>query len=477
MIKSFLTDIIFIFLKPVSSDFFALIRNRPALPFHVVNQRVDYNRQPHVIQRYHVPSPRNDQYCRHDQAVYSMWMHFVIFCSMELENGKSHRHAEAEIAAFAHPGYRYPLESAHTLILPSSAKGYQSKNLHTGHQQCFFLEGTLAVNPFTNVSRLDVFKNLSCDEGSQLLFSTRESSSCPSSASSKCASRRESSPAQELLYARAPTDLVYAFSRNDLQPHFSSKDLHILNPHPGICQPLHFDDSFTPCKKHNLTVQHSDFLAESFHPYFNREASTVSAIGLGCKATHLNHMVHTGFDYITSFTVAGAVPKSSKAGIRAFNMEEKGPYDMDEVLKRSLYDLIDVDEASPSLNIARLSPADDNIELSFCDLTDNYLNSSPVASGTPEIKSPPNFEMARPTNISNMSCYNPSSVCSILRGSLRNTPSLNFKSRHLQVYGKQEQLQTKMRQYNQQSERISDQSSIQSQKWQYDKMSDDLGSK
>ena len=39
-----------------------------------MNQRVDNNNQPHVIQRYHVPSPQNNQYRRHDEAVYSMWM-------------------------------------------------------------------------------------------------------------------------------------------------------------------------------------------------------------------------------------------------------------------------------------------------------------------------------------------------------------------------------------------------------------------
>ena len=408
---------------------------------------------------------------------------------MELENGKSHRHAVAEIAAFAHPGYKYPLGSTDSMILPSSSsKDHQSKNLHTGNQQCFFLEGTLAVNPFTNVNRLDVFRNLSCgSEGSELLFSTRESTSCPPSASSKCASRRESSPAQDSHYVRALTEHAYAFPRSHLQPHSSSHDLFMLNPHPGICQPLHFDEPLTPCKKHNLTVQHSDILAESFHQYFNREASTVSAIGLGCKATHLKHMVHTGVDHMTSFTVAGAVRKSSEwemgkitilnGGISALNTEERGPFDMDEELKRSLYDIIDVEDNCPFLNISRFSPIEDNIELSFCDLTDNHLSFSPVASGTPEIKSPLNFEITRPTNISNMSCYCPSSVCSILRGPLTNTPSLNFNSRYRQVYGKQEQLQTQSRQYHMQSERISDQSSTQSRKWQYDKMSDDLGSK
>ena len=183
----------------------------------MVCQRVDYNRQPHVIQRYHVPSPKNDQYCRHDQALYSMWMHFVIYCSMDLETSNSHRHDEAEIAAFAHPGYKYPLESSHTVIVPSSSpKCNQSNNLHTGDQQCFFLEGNLAVNPFTNVNRLEVFRNLSCGEGSQLLISTRESLTCPSSVLRDCDSTGGSSPAQVSCDAGAPTEVANQFYENPL---------------------------------------------------------------------------------------------------------------------------------------------------------------------------------------------------------------------------------------------------------------------
>ena len=90
--------------------------------------------------------------------------------------------------------------------------------------------------------------------------------------------------------------------------------------------------------------------------------------------------------------------------------------DLDEELKRSLYDLIDVDETCPFFNISRLSPSEDNIELSYCDLTDNYLSFSPGSGGAPEIKSPLNLDMASPTNISNVGSYSPSSVSSILRG-------------------------------------------------------------
>ena len=125
--------------------------------------------------------------------------------------------------------------------------------------------------------------------------------------------------------------------------------------------------------------------------------------------------------------------------------------------------MIDVDETCPFSNISRLSPSEDIIELSYCDLTDNHLSFSPVAGQTPEIKSPLNFEMASPTNISNVGSYSPSSVSSILRGSMKNILSMDFNSCHRrQVHGNQEQLQILLSQYHLQSERISDQSSIRS---------------
>lgn len=62
----------------------------PIMPYAQVASKLDNNRQPHVIQNYIVPPPQSDQFYRHDQAVYSMWMHFVDFCSAcaASENGR-----------------------------------------------------------------------------------------------------------------------------------------------------------------------------------------------------------------------------------------------------------------------------------------------------------------------------------------------------------------------------------------------------
>lgn len=53
----------------------------PVLPSDFVRRRLDNNGQPIVIQPYHVPTPKSDQYQLHDEAVFSMWNHFTSYCS------------------------------------------------------------------------------------------------------------------------------------------------------------------------------------------------------------------------------------------------------------------------------------------------------------------------------------------------------------------------------------------------------------
>lgn len=59
----------------------------PIMPYNVVAAKLDNNRQPHVIQNYVVPPPQNDQYRRHDECVFSIWMHFVDLCLAVTESG------------------------------------------------------------------------------------------------------------------------------------------------------------------------------------------------------------------------------------------------------------------------------------------------------------------------------------------------------------------------------------------------------
>ena len=245
-----------------------------------------------------------------------------------------------------------------------------------------------------------------------------------------------------------------------------------------------------------MTVQQSNFLASTSPPYINEKASTVSEIVVGCKATHVNHVALSGIKDTMSSTGASTVLNPSlshyeqrrtfewemgkitslNASNRAFDTEEKGTTETDEEIKRSPWNIIDFKSSSRSFNIFRFSPIEDNIELSLCDLADNYSNVSHVAGRAYEMKPPLNFDLASPTNMSNVGSCSPSSASSILRGSSKNIQSLDLKSCHRQLYVMEEQSQTKSRQYYTQCERISDQSTSQSQMWQFNKKFEGSGS-
>jgi hypothetical protein len=99
------------------------------MPYHLISAKLDNNRQPHVIQPYNVPIPQNDQFKRHDEAVYSMWMHFVDFCM-----------ANSESASFITAG--------------------GEKVARIAEAPCFNAPD-IPTNPYTKGHRLPVFRALS----------------------------------------------------------------------------------------------------------------------------------------------------------------------------------------------------------------------------------------------------------------------------------------------------------------------------
>ena len=52
---------------------------------------MDSYRKPAVFQEYNVPYPQNDIYQRHDETIYSVWMHFVMFCVSLMKDMKRSR--------------------------------------------------------------------------------------------------------------------------------------------------------------------------------------------------------------------------------------------------------------------------------------------------------------------------------------------------------------------------------------------------
>jgi hypothetical protein len=160
----------------------------PVLPFAAVNQRLDSSRQPHVIQRYSVPPPQQDQYHRHDAAVYSMWMHFVTFCG--LLTGGEQFDFEADALSFMHMDCRkdhlasyqealerkrlekahrtmsYGYDQAKKIFSPCMPCSYSSTDTSRASakfdaDQLLLSNENLQVNPFINAPRLPVFVELS----------------------------------------------------------------------------------------------------------------------------------------------------------------------------------------------------------------------------------------------------------------------------------------------------------------------------
>ena len=147
-----------------------------------------------------------------------------------------------------------------------------------------------------------------------------------------------------------------------------------MNSPVATRQPSNYDDPLISCEgknllhitqpmdieKHNLTEQRSNLFTATSHQYFKAKDRPVSTIGSGGKAVHLDQVVLSGVDHLTSYT---GVQNSS----------------------------------------------------SVSDLADTSLYISHVAARTPERNSPLDFDMAPPTDISNMSSFSPSSVPNILR--------------------------------------------------------------
>jgi hypothetical protein len=55
----------------------------PVMPATILSQRLDGSGQPQVVQPYIVPPASSEAHRRHDDAVYSLWMHFVDYCSTQ----------------------------------------------------------------------------------------------------------------------------------------------------------------------------------------------------------------------------------------------------------------------------------------------------------------------------------------------------------------------------------------------------------
>lgn len=154
------------------------------MPYSMVSTKVDSSKKPHVIQSYHVPAPQNDQFRRHDQAVYSMWMHFVDYCVATSESSNCSN--------------------------IDSAPCYSSPDL--------------PVNPYTKQYRLPIFRALSASNGKSL---TEEDIAKHSFPQNLAKPTEESNKMSQQSYG-APTK-QFLHTHNNYNNHFKGKKAFI--PH------------------------------------------------------------------------------------------------------------------------------------------------------------------------------------------------------------------------------------------------------
>ena len=439
--------------------------HRPVLPFHAVSHRLDSNCQPHVVQRYGVPSPLDNQYRHHDQAVYSMWMHFVTFCSINSANPNNHQETDAEMSAFTHPQFSYHLKSPSSLsIFTSSSK----RNLSCDRQnrpRCIFLEETVDVNPFINVSRLDVFKTLSSGEGLQSCCTSRGSTRCSSLVSSRCSSvvptrlssaaqstyssartTRASSPVQGMSSASAQQLASSQSLRVRFESHFDSLEYSTVRPCLGPPFDMrgqsdmerwgHNEKDLSSVPQSGRSVptdegrrrrNRCNVAIAANHPYYNEKTSTASAFGSRKEVTPMKFKVHssannkscTSTAVTPSFTQyelqkeisEGIMARRAIAGgsQMAFASEKMGHCNIEDDMDTSLHSfdfLMNDNEPDAASLFASLFVAKDNIKVHS--LADAFL--SPPASTTPLSYSPFNLGMSSPTAVSDISNYSATSA-------------------------------------------------------------------
>ena len=147
----------------------------PIMPYPMVAQKMDTSRQPHVIQPYVVPVPQNDVYRKHDEAVYSMWMHFVDFCVANTDSNT------------VHPSDKAPV----------------------------FAAPDVAINAYTKKARLPIFRQLSASSSTAVSTAARTFKTVPvasGSASTTTTSTATNSPAASIV-SPSSTSMLHHYQR------------------------------------------------------------------------------------------------------------------------------------------------------------------------------------------------------------------------------------------------------------------------
>ena len=114
---------------------------------------MDSYRKPAVFQEYNVPFPQNDIYQRHDETIYSVWMHFVMFCVSLMKDLKRSRtssyghaqhslHSNLDNGSFGGPYPYLPYEA------DSQREDSQRGDSQRGDSQVYTQEESMILNEY-----------------------------------------------------------------------------------------------------------------------------------------------------------------------------------------------------------------------------------------------------------------------------------------------------------------------------------------
>ena len=195
----------------------------PCMPGEQVASYLHENKQPSVSQPYEVPLPDGDLYRRHDEAMYSMWMHFCDFCAT-LDGGGD------PIAKKVH------LEETAAKAQAIALKHPQDSHLYNVH---------------TDRKRLACFTNIKSTDDSNGKFATSKSSSSLSALTSVAMIHRPVS----LRAGPSPSSVTPTVP---IQP-YSGLETWLLTPptgpvfftdmHPSFDQPHHRNEIQQPIRE------------------------------------------------------------------------------------------------------------------------------------------------------------------------------------------------------------------------------------
>jgi hypothetical protein len=190
-----------------------------------VAKHCDAQGQSVTQQVYTVPCPKyGDSYCAHDQAVYSIWNHFVYFCESESQSLIIRTLQQRQVQALSSPpdmGLRQQdLRQHHNNPDTSYSFHPDRRKLIVSFLNTSLARPHMRVNEFTKRNRLPIFLTLSAGRSVPVVPSTTAGSFLA----------REVTPSSPHSSISTPTPLAKSVSGDAMDIHWSPSTVVVASP-------------------------------------------------------------------------------------------------------------------------------------------------------------------------------------------------------------------------------------------------------